>query len=122
MPNKRGTGAENPVLQQTIVLLQKAAKKNKAPIWGRVAELLARPTRRRCSVNLERATRLVQNGVGVIPGKLLGEGQARAKSTLAAFAAAKSAKAKAAKGGVTLLTLPQLVEKNPSGKGIQIII
>jgi large subunit ribosomal protein L18e len=113
---------KNPVLRETIENLHKASKDNKAPVWDAVARLLNKPSRRRHEVNLYLLERnLTKDQVAVVPGAVLGDGELTKPVTVAAlkFSAEAEGKIKRAKGAV--LTITELLEKNPKGKGIRIM-
>jgi large subunit ribosomal protein L18e len=57
----------------------------------------------------------------IVPGKLLGAGDIEYPVTVAAFKTTKGAKIKITAAGGTVLSIPELVRKNPKGKGVRII-
>ncbi len=111
-------GPTNKHLARLIATLEKMARKNKAPVWQRAAELLSRPTRKRVEVNLYKlATR---SGTVLVPGKVLSTGVA-GKATVAAFTFSRKAREKISKAGGKALSISQLLELNPNGKNVQIL-
>lgn len=115
-------GPENSALREAIVFLEKSARKNKAPIWGAVAEKLAKPRRSRVEVNLGRLAKLTKaNDVVVVPGKLLGAGEPKHAVTVASWSAAEGVREKLTKHGGKLMTIRELVESNPRGSGVIIM-
>ncbi len=112
-------GPENPVVQKTIVLLEKASKKNKAMIWKRVAEMIKGSRRRRREASLKEIGKWPETIV--VPGKVLGAGEVGKPIQVAALAFSASAKEKIEKAGGKAITIPELVESNPKGSGIRII-
>ncbi len=115
-------GTENDALRETIVFLEKCARKNKAPIWGAVAEKLAKSRRSRVEVNLEKLAKVTKaNDVVVVPGKVLGIGEPGHAVSVASWSAAKGVKEKITKAGGKLMTIKELVEKNPKGSGVMIL-
>jgi large subunit ribosomal protein L18e len=110
------------VLRKTIRELKKASKIHDAPIWARVAEELAKPTRRRRAVNLSRLNRYtVEGDVVVVPGKVLGPGRIDHKITVAAYSFSKTAYEQLLKAGCRVLSLTELVRENPKGSNVKII-
>lgn len=105
----------NPELRNLIILL----KKQKKPFWLRIAQLLARPRKKKIAVNLEKLNKLTQvNDTIIVPGKLLGTGEL--KHTLTIVALNVSASAKNQKN-VKLISIEQMLKTNPQGKNIKII-
>ncbi len=113
-------GPTNKQLVKTITALEMAAKKNKAPLWKRAAELLSKPTRQRPEANLSKISKC-KTGTALIPGKVLSTGES-SKITVAAFAFSAKAREKIVKAGGKTISLQQLLETNPSGKDVSIII
>lgn len=113
-------GTEVPELQKLIVLLEKTGKKNKARIWIRVAELLKAPRRKRVEINLGKLNKLLKEGeTAVVPGKVLSVGSLDKNVLVAAVLWSTKAFEKA---GGKLVSINELIEKNPSGKGVKIIV
>lgn len=106
-----------------IKLLKKVARENKAKIWRYVAELLQRPRRLRPQVNVYKINRYTKDGdTVVVPGKVLGAGFLDHKVTVAAYAYSETAKKKIEDAGGTVISIRELIEKNPKGSNIKIII
>jgi large subunit ribosomal protein L18e len=100
------------VLRKTIRELEKASKIHDAPIWAKIAEELAKPTRRRRAVNLSRLNRYtVEGDVVVVPGKVLGSGRIDHKTAYEQLL----------KAGCRVLSLTELVRENPKGSNVKII-
>mgnify|MGYP001772909807 CR=1 FL=1 len=117
------TGPTNVHARRLIHFLRKKARENKARVWSRIAELLEKPTRVRPEVNLSKINRYTQDGdVVVVPGKVLGAGRIDHRVTVAAFSFTKRAREKIEAAGGEVLTLPQLVERNPKGSGVRIMV
>jgi large subunit ribosomal protein L18e len=115
-------GPENKSLRELIVFLEKASKKNKAPIWLAVARKLSAPRRRRIIVNIGKISKITKDGATVIvPGKLLCSGDLDHKVDIASFSAARGAKEKVSKAGGRLMDIRELVQSNPKGSGIIIV-
>lgn len=119
----RRTGPTNYVLRLTIRRLRKAAHENKAPVWKYVAELLQRPARRRVVVNVSKINRYSrENEVVVVPGKVLGAGTVDHPVTVAAIAFSRSAAEKIKSAGGRVMHILELIEENPRGSGVRVII
>lgn len=118
----RRTNTTNPDLRDLIRLLEKQCRENKASFYRKLADGLAKPKRRRVTVNLSRLNRYTQkNDVVAVPGKVLGTGEMNHRVTVAAlaFSAEAKDKIKAAKG--RCLSLPELIKKHPKGSNVKII-
>jgi large subunit ribosomal protein L18e len=112
----------NPELLQTVRFLRKQSKENEARIWKRIAELLAKPRRKRVAVNISRLNRYTEkNEIVVVPGKVLGAGEIDHPITVAAFAFSQKAREKIRKARGKCLSIIELVKKNPKGSKVKII-
>ena len=117
------TGPTNIVLRRTIRVLRKYARQHRAPIWRYVAELLERPRRLRIVVNVSKINRYTDKGdVVVVPGKVLGAGSIDHPVTVAAVGFSKQAVEKIRAAGGRVLHILQLLEENPRGSRVKIII
>lgn len=117
MPNP--TGPTNPVLRRLVRQLREHGKKQKAQIWLDLAERLARPRRSRAEVNLSSLSRYTSDGgIVVVPGKVLAAGKLDHKLSVAAFKFSRIARKKIVETGGNVFTISQLLEHNPSGKGV----
>lgn len=119
MPTRKKT---NELLISLIAELKKKAYENQAPIWKDIAKRLEKPNSRWAEVNLRRIAEYSKKGDTVIvPGKLLGEGELAVPVTVAAYSFSESAKRKIESAGGKGLSISELVNLNPKGKGIRII-
>lgn len=112
----------NPERIEIIRFLRKQSSENKAQIWRDIAERLAKPRRKRVTVNLSHLNRYTKKSeTVVIPGKVLGTGNINHPITVTAFAFSEKAreKIKTAKG--KSLSFPELVKKKPKGSNVKII-
>jgi large subunit ribosomal protein L18e len=111
------TGSDNPHLTKLIHDLKKLSLDQKVKIWKRIAEDLERPTRIRREVNLMDLNRHTKaNETVIVPGKVLANGELNHKLKVAAFRFSEKAKEK-----LESMTIRQLMESNPKGKGVRII-
>lgn len=102
--------------------LKKASAKNDAPIWAKLAEYALKPTSARRHINLYRIGQLTkENDTVVFPGKVLGIGDIQHKITLFPFSISNSAADKILKQGGRLLNHADLIEQNPTGKGVVLL-
>ena len=112
----------NPVLVELIGALRNAGRTNQAPLWRDIASRLERPSRNWAQVNVSKIDAHVGEGEhAVVPGKLLGSGEVSRAVTVIAYSASASAKAKIAKAGGKVLTLPEGVKSFPKGQNCRII-
>lgn len=125
---------QNPVLVECIEMLKRAAKEHDAPIWSRVAELLARPRSRRAEVNVSKIARYSSSSKSsrssntntssmiIVPGKVLGSGSIEYPVTVAAFSFSNTAVKKILNAKGKVLSIDELVRMNPKGTGVRIIV
>jgi large subunit ribosomal protein L18e len=102
--------------------LRKASAKNNAPIWAKLAEYALKPSIARRDINLNRISQLTkENDTIVFPGKVLGTGDISHKITLCSFSISKSAASKILESGGKLISHLDLIEQNPTGKGVVLL-
>jgi large subunit ribosomal protein L18e len=102
--------------------LKNWSRKNDAPVWRDIAKRLEKPSRVWPEVNVSRISLYVHKGETIIvPGKVLGAGEIDFPVTVATYKASKQAVEKITAAGGSVLTIPQLVEKNPKGKKVRIM-
>ncbi len=118
----RETNATNPELIQLIRFLKKQSREKDAGIWHDVAEYLSKPSRQAVTVNLSRINRHTEKGsTVVVPGKILATGTLNHSVTVAAFSASAKAQEKLKAAKAKYVSIPELVEKNPTGSNVKII-
>ncbi len=102
--------------------LKKASVKNDAPIWAKLAEYALKPSIARRDINLNRIAQLTkENDTVVFPGKVLGTGNVPHKITLCSFSISNSAAGKIIDNGGKLISYSDLIEQNPTGKGVVLL-
>jgi len=102
--------------------LKKASVKNDAPIWAKLAEYALKPSIARRDINLNRISQLTkENDTVVFPGKVLGTGNVPHKITLCSFSISNSAADKIIDNGGKLISFSDLIEQNPTGKGVLLL-
>ena len=112
----------NQVVIQMAKHLKKASVKNKAPIWGKLAEYALKPSVARRDINLYKIGQLTkENDTVVFPGKVLATGEIPHKITICSFAISESAASKILKKGGKIITYTELIEQNPKGKGVVLL-
>lgn len=116
------TGPTNPVLRRLVRELRAKGKKQGVKLWLDLAERLERPRRGRAEVNLSHLNRYSDEGSTIIvPGKVLAAGKLDHAVSVAAFKFSGSARRKIMGAGGNALTIQQLFEQNPSGKGVKLM-
>ncbi len=102
--------------------LKKASVKNDAPIWAKLAEYALKPSIARRDINLNRISQLTkENDTVVFPGKVLGTGTVTHKITLCSYSISNSAADKLIDNGGKLISYSDLIEQNPTGKGVVLL-
>jgi large subunit ribosomal protein L18e len=112
----------NPERVKLVEELNVAARDKKAAVWEAVAEQLAKSGKNRCAVNIWRINKFTAKGdTVVVPGKILGDGIIDHKVSIAAFNVSESAKKKIESAGGSVMTIRELMKKNPEGSGIILV-
>ena len=102
--------------------LKKASSKNNALLWAKLAEYALKPSSARRNINLYRIGQLVkENDTVVFPGKVLGIGDIPHKITLCPFSISNSAATKVLEKGGKIVSHAELIEQNPTGKGVVLL-
>lgn len=118
----KSTGTTNPMLRRLIRQLREQGKKRRVNLWKALAERLERPRRSRAEINLSALNRYSDEGeMVVIPGKVLAAGRLDHAISVSAFKFSGAAKRKIVAAGGKVLTIQQLLEQNPSGKGVKLM-
>ena len=114
--------AANQIVVRMARDLKKAAAKNDAPIWRRLAGYALKPSIARRDINLKRIGQLTKEGDTVVfPGKVLGTGSVPHRITLCSFSISDSAAAKIVEGGGSIIGYSDLIEQNPTGRGVVLL-
>ena len=112
---------EIPEVRELIVFLEKASKRNKAPIWADIARRLSKPSRSIASVNVGKIEKNTKEGDTVlVPGKVLSGGSLTHGVDVAALKFSMDAERKISSQG-SCLDIKSLAEKNPKGTGVIIL-
>jgi large subunit ribosomal protein L18e len=118
----------NPRIDKLIEDLKRIARENSAPIWRDIAKRLEKPRRNYAAVNLSKINRYSSaNDTILVPGKVLSAGAIEKSVTVAALGFSKKALEKITEcgdgeGKGKCISIEELVENNPKGSGVKIII
>ncbi|TRZ54109.1 50S ribosomal protein L18e [archaeon] len=120
MPQR--TGSSNTNLQALIAGMRSSGHKEGSNFLLKIADELAKPSRGRANVNLSRIEKSCSAKEEVIiPGKLLADGILTKQVTVACFSSSEAARKKIESAGGKIISIEQLIEKNPKGTGVRII-
>jgi large subunit ribosomal protein L18e len=115
-------GKTSSVVVTTIEELRLVSRVKGAPVWRAVADRLEAPDQNWAEVNLDKASSNLKEGeIGIVPGRVLGNGSARRGLQLAAFGFTKSAREKLVAAGGKAMTLTEAAESNPKGAKVRIL-
>jgi len=106
-----------------LVLVEFLRKEgSKQPIWAALAEALASSRKNRSEINFDKINMLTKaKDTIVVAGKVLGNGVIDHEITIACFKISNSAKEKIEKTKGRIITIKELVEKNPKGTHVIIL-
>ena len=108
----------NPRLIKLIRELRKLRNKEKAEIWGEVAENLIKPTRQMKKVNVWKINKITkENETIIVPGKVLGYGDLNHRVNVAAYQFSEGAKSKISNN----MLIEELMLKNPKGDKVRVV-
>jgi large subunit ribosomal protein L18e len=114
--------APNPLLRHVAVMLDKAAKENRAQIWKDASRIISSPASNKVQVNVRRLSRIAMEGTPLfVPGKVLGSGALDRKLVVGAFSFSDGAKTKIEAAGGTALSVEQFLKKYPKGSGVKLV-
>ena len=117
----RPTGPTNPILRNLINEIRSKGYKEKSNFLIDLAERLGKPRRRKPEVNLSKLERYCNDKeIVIVPGKVL-DGILTKPLKVAAISFSATAKQKIIRAGGETLSIKQLIEHNPNGKGVRII-
>jgi large subunit ribosomal protein L18e len=118
--NRQGKSSSELVM--TIDELRRLSRENGAPVWRAVADRLEGPSRNWAQVNLEHASASLKEAeVGVVPGRVLGNGRARRGLSLAAYGFSSAARQKIAAAGGNALSFSEIAASDPKGSKVRIL-
>ncbi|MEE2812312.1 MAG: 50S ribosomal protein L18e [Candidatus Thermoplasmatota archaeon] len=112
----------NPGLVTLIGDLKAQTRSNGAALWRDVAQRLEKSRSNWAEPNLSRLSRYAADEkIILVPGKLLGSGNVEGKHTVAAYSVSNSARAKIEEAGGKVVSIQDLMNENPKGKGVYIL-
>jgi large subunit ribosomal protein L18e len=115
------TGPTNYQLKLLIEELEKKAADSGVKLWKRLAKDLKKPSRQRRTVNVYKIDKWAREGeTVVVPGKVLNVGELNKKVEVAAFCFSEAAEERIKKMG-KVMSIKELMEKNPEGKKVRIL-
>ena len=118
----RKTKKSNENLIALIQMLKTESWKEKAPIWRDLAKRLEKSNKNWAEVNISHIKKYAKkNDTIVIPGKLLGAGHIDIPVTIAVFQSSQNAEEKINHAGGKVISIQDLIKKNPHGTGIRIL-
>ncbi len=113
---------KNQQLESLIIELKKTAIENDAAVWKRIAIELEGPTSKRPAVNLSKIDKYSKvDEIIIVPGKILSMGTLTKKITIAAYSFSGTAVEKIKASGSKVISIHELVRKNPKGQKMRII-
>ena len=112
----------NPRILKLIDDLKAKSREQNVGIWRDIALRLDRPTRHFAEINLSKISRYSEdNDTVIVPGKVLGTGTIDHPVTVAALTFSVAAEQLIAGAQGRCLSIEQLMETNPTGKGVRIL-
>lgn len=112
----------NTLVGNVVWTLRKAFKKNKSSIWRTLEYEISKARSIRREVNVSRLSHVTKNGeVIVVPGKVLGSGEMDHQLIVCAFSISEMAAKKIIDVGGKVITLNELIDRYPEGRGVRII-
>jgi large subunit ribosomal protein L18e len=121
MPKR--TGPTNPIMKKMIEDIRNQGYKEKIPFLIEIAKKLEKSKRKRPEVNLSRLNRVCKkNETVIVPGKVLSSGILKKPLTVVAASFSMSAVEKIQKAGGKSLSIRELIEKNPKGTNVRIVV
>lgn len=102
--------------------LRNAYKRSGSPIWKSIEKKFKSSRSNRSEVNVSKLDNITKEGdIVIVPGKVLGSGIINHKIILSSFSISVAAMKKVIDCGGEVITINELVEQYPDGKGVRII-
>jgi len=112
----------NQALIALIGDLKDQSRSTGSALWRDVALRLEKSRSNWAEPNLSRLSRYAaEEDVVLVPGKLLGSGDVAGKPSVAASRVSIGARSKIEAAGGRVLTIRELMNENPDGKGVRIL-
>ncbi|MBD3155192.1 MAG: 50S ribosomal protein L18e [Candidatus Aenigmarchaeota archaeon] len=116
------TGPTNPILKQLIQDLREKSFEINSNFLRDIAEKLNKPRRQRVEVNLSHIERHTKkNEKVVVPGVVLGFGELTKPITISAWRFSGPAEEKIKKSKGKVMSIQELMEKDPKGTKVKIL-
>ena len=113
----------NRALISLIGELKDHSRSTGSAIWRDTASRLESSRKNWAEPNLSHISRHSDKKETVlVPGKVLGSGEINGKQTVAAYSFSEGAKSKIEASGGRTLSIRELMEENPNGKGVRILV
>ncbi|MFQ6021000.1 MAG: 50S ribosomal protein L18e [Candidatus Aenigmatarchaeota archaeon] len=115
------TGPTNLVLRKLIEDIRNQGYKEKSNFLINLAKKLETPRRRKIEVSLTKINRFCKEGeIVLVPGKVL-DGILDKKLTIVAVKFSSKAKHRIEKSGSNIISIRELIKKNPKGSKVRLI-
>lgn len=112
----------NTLNDNTKSSLRDAYKKSESAIWKYIEKKFESSRSNRSEVNVSKLDNITKEGdIVIVPGKVLGSGIINHKIILSSFSISVTAMKKVIDCGGEVITINELVEQYPDGKGVRII-
>jgi len=106
-----------------LIALVRLLNQSRTPLYRYIAQRIQTPRRKRTAINVGKLERYTETSDTVIvPGKVLAAGRLEHQLTVAALNFSEHARKQIENANGICMTIAELVEKNPSAKGIKILI
>ncbi|HHI30622.1 50S ribosomal protein L18e [Methanosarcinales archaeon ex4484_138] len=113
----------DPNLVRLIDELKVKSRSEGVSLWRVLAKKLERPTRDFAEVNIGKINRYtVEEELVVVPGKVLGAGCIEHSVRVAAFSFSTSAREKILGAGGSCISIEELMDAEPGGSGVKIMV
>ena len=118
----KDTRKTNQALVTLIGDLKDHSRSTGSALWRDVAARLERSRSNWAEPNLSRLSRhAADEDTVLVPGKLLGSGDVSGKPSVAAYRVSSGARSKIEAAGGRGMTIRELMDENPNGKGVRIL-
>ena len=119
----KSTGPTNPVIVKLVAAMREKGHRENMPFLLKIADELETSRRQNPEVDLSKLERVCENkSTVVVPGKVLSSGVLKKSLTVAAANFSMSAVEKIQKAGGKTMSIGELVEQNPKGTNVKIVI
>ena len=110
----------DPMTVEMISKIEGNIEKTGSKFWKRILKEINKKSQAKRIVNISHVNKQTKKGDSIIvPGKLLGDAELDKEITITYFNASASAEEKMKKAKV--ISLQELLKKNPEGKGVRIL-